>query len=76
MAHVGGAVVVRITDRGSGVSSAVVTPDLEAKLRGDQSPRGWGWFLIEEMVDGVTAETVDGRHVVELTMRAEEAVDG
>ena len=28
-------------------------PDLEAKLAGEQTPRGWGLFLIEKMVDEV-----------------------
>jgi len=28
-----------------------VTPDLEAKMAGEQSPRGWGQFLIQNMVD-------------------------
>ena len=26
-------------------------PDLERKLAGEQKPRGWGLFLIEQMVD-------------------------
>ena len=26
-------------------------PDLEAKLKGPQSPRGWGLFLIQNLVD-------------------------
>ena len=37
------------------------TPDLEAKLDGRQTPRGWGLFLIEKMVDEmhVTSEGAD-----------------
>jgi hypothetical protein len=31
-------------------------PDLDAKLAGLQSPRGWGLFLIKNMVDGVTRD--------------------
>jgi serine phosphatase RsbU (regulator of sigma subunit)/anti-sigma regulatory factor (Ser/Thr protein kinase) len=39
-------------------------PDLEAKLEGRQTPRGWGLFLIQNMVDEarVTSEP-DGRTV-------------
>ena len=45
---------VRITDHGGGREiPQAVTPDLEAKLDGRQSPRGWGLFLIQNMVDEV-----------------------
>ena len=37
------------------------TPDLEAKLAGLQKPRGWGLFLIENMVDEMRV-TSDGEH--------------
>jgi anti-sigma regulatory factor (Ser/Thr protein kinase) len=46
------ALSVRITDHGGGQTIPdPETPDLEAKLAGDQSPRGWGLFLIKNMVD-------------------------
>ena len=58
---------VRITDRGGDQPIAErPTPDLEAKLAGLQSPRGWGLFLIRKMVDELH-ETRDGvRHTIEL----------
>jgi anti-sigma regulatory factor (Ser/Thr protein kinase) len=44
-------------------------PDLVKKLAGAQSPRGWGLFLIRNMVDAMEV-TIDGqRHTVWLTMR-------
>src|SRR5215204_754792 len=45
--------MVRITDRGSGPppTKAGDVPDLEAKLEGMQTARGWGLFLIKSMVD-------------------------
>src|SRR5215212_448306 len=45
--------MVRIIDSGSGPPPAKAgdVPDLEAKLGGSQTPRGWGMFLIERMVD-------------------------
>ena len=46
-------------------------PDLAAKLTGAQSPRGWGLFLMKEMVDDVRMETIDGRHCVQLVLRYE-----
>ena len=63
------AVKVRVTDHGGGKPiPGVVTPDLDAKLAGEQTPRGWGLFLIGQMVDDVRTESVDGTHTVELVM--------
>ncbi|MDX1449665.1 MAG: SpoIIE family protein phosphatase [Acidimicrobiia bacterium] len=66
------AVVVQVADIGVGPNiENAETPDLDAKLAGTQSPRGWGLFLIEQMVDEVRQEQVNGRHVVELEMMLE-----
>jgi serine phosphatase RsbU (regulator of sigma subunit)/anti-sigma regulatory factor (Ser/Thr protein kinase) len=45
------------------------TPDLEAKLEGLQTPRGWGLFLIRNMVDDVRVSSDGSRHTVELVLR-------
>jgi serine phosphatase RsbU (regulator of sigma subunit)/anti-sigma regulatory factor (Ser/Thr protein kinase) len=52
------------------------TPNLEAKLHGDQSPRGWGLFLIKNMVDEATMTTDENGHTVHLTLRLEGGTDG
>jgi serine phosphatase RsbU (regulator of sigma subunit)/anti-sigma regulatory factor (Ser/Thr protein kinase) len=58
---------VRITDRGGAREIARAdTPDIEAKLAGEQAPRGWGLFLIENMVDEVRADGDGDRHTLEL----------
>ena len=44
-------------------------PDLIKKLAGAQSPRGWGLFLIRNMVDAMEVTTDGQRHTVWLTMR-------
>src|SRR6266568_1465349 len=44
-------------------------PDLVKKLDGDQSPRGWGLFLIRNMVDEMDVTTDGQRHTIRLTMR-------
>jgi len=63
------AVRIRVSDHGGDkVIPDVETPDLEAKLAGEQTPRGWGLFLIEKMVDEVRIENQDGTHIVELVM--------
>jgi len=46
-----------------------VEPDLEAKLAGQQSPRGWGLFLIENMVDELHVYRDKKHHTVELVFR-------
>jgi anti-sigma regulatory factor (Ser/Thr protein kinase) len=46
-------------------------PDIEAKLAGEQTPRGWGLFLIGQMVDEVNRVRDNGHHIVELVMLRE-----
>jgi serine phosphatase RsbU (regulator of sigma subunit)/anti-sigma regulatory factor (Ser/Thr protein kinase) len=67
------AIRVTITDQGGGPPPEVArTPDLEAKLVGEQSPRGWGLFLIKNMVDEMNVYQEAGRHVVELIVYLDE----
>jgi len=64
--------LVRIRDLGEGSGTGGVDePDLEAKLAGLQKPRGWGLFLIENMVDEVRVTDTEGRHTVELVLQLE-----
>ena len=72
-----GRVRVQITDLGGAPTERErEVPDLEAKLEGLQRPRGWGLFLIENMVDE-TRETSDGEHhTLELAVRLEGGNDG
>jgi anti-sigma regulatory factor (Ser/Thr protein kinase) len=59
--------LVRIADQGlTKTIPPAQTPDLDAKLAGLQSPRGWGLFLIEKMVDRVRTYTDESHHTVEL----------
>ena len=60
---------VQVTDHGgAGEPGTPEAPDLEAKLDGRQSPRGWGMFLIKEMVDETVVTTADGLHTLELVV--------
>jgi anti-sigma regulatory factor (Ser/Thr protein kinase) len=72
------ALVVRITDGGGGsqVADSLEEPDLEAKLRGEQSPRGWGLFLIKNMVDDMHIFEDEEHHTVDLIMRLDGDGDG
>ena len=67
------AVRVHITDQGGGKPvTANTNPDLEAKLAGEQSPRGWGLFLIQNMVDEMNIHQDEKHHTIELIVRFEE----
>jgi anti-sigma regulatory factor (Ser/Thr protein kinase) len=69
--------VVRITDQGGdrGALPDVETPDLEAKLAGLQTPRGWGLFLIQNMVDRLETAVNEHHHTIELVMHLKEEPD-
>ena len=59
--------VVRIKDQGVGDSIPDSTqPDLDAKLAGEQSPRGWGLYLIKNMVDELHTTQDETHHIVDL----------
>lgn len=64
----GKALSVRITDQGGSPVPKSEVPDLEAKLEGLQTPRGWGLFLIESMVDEMNVASDEKHHTVELVL--------
>lgn len=60
---------VQITDHGGNQPIPdPEAPDLEAKLAGRQTPRGWGLFLIENMVDEMRVTSDEQHHTVELIL--------
>jgi len=64
------AVRVWIVDQGGEREDpATEQPNLEAKLEGMQSPRGWGLFLIQNMVDEMNTFRQGQCHTVELVIR-------
>jgi anti-sigma regulatory factor (Ser/Thr protein kinase) len=68
----GGDIIVAISDQGGEAfagTSPAEEPDLLKKLDGGQSPRGWGLFLIRNMVDAMDVTTNGQRHTIWLTMR-------
>jgi serine/threonine-protein kinase RsbW len=50
-------------------------PELEAKLEGLQTPRGWGLFLISNMVDEIHITSDKVNHTVGLVMHLEGGED-
>lgn len=64
---------VRISDHGGDqVIPEVTSPNLERKLAGLESPRGWGLFLIRNLVDEVRITNQSDRHTMELVMKRQE----
>jgi anti-sigma regulatory factor (Ser/Thr protein kinase) len=65
--------MITITDKGGPRPiPGPETPDLDAKLAGLQSPRGWGLFLIRNMVDDFAAASDAHHHTITLTLHLEE----
>lgn len=63
-------VAVQIIDHGGGkTTSEAEQPDLDAKLAGLQSPRGWGLYLVRNMVDDMSEFSEGELHTVELMMK-------
>ena len=61
------AIAVRIIDNGGDqMIPEPETPDLEAKLASLQSPRGWGLFLIKNLVDDMRVTSDKFHHTIEL----------
>ncbi len=60
------ALAVRVYDYGTGGQVAADPPDLDAKLAGLQTARGWGLHLVRHMVDEVHSGSEDGMHMIEL----------
>lgn len=66
------AVTAPVVDQGTGSPITPPAPlDLAAKLASAQAPRGWGFFLIEKLVDkvGVTGDT--SHHLIEVVLYLE-----
>jgi len=51
-------------------------PDLDAKLAGVQDPRGWGLFLVRNMVDDLRTSSDKLHHTVHLVMHLHSATPG
>lgn len=70
----GEAFIIRVTDDGRGpLDVNREAPDIEAKLGGEQTPRGWGLFLIKNMADEMNVTGDESHHTVELVFYTDEA---
>ena len=72
----GDAVIIYITDQGGEQPIPdTPTPDIEAKLAGTQTARGWGLFLIKNMVDEMDVISSETHHTLKLVLRREGGTD-
>src|SRR3712207_4901619 len=64
---------VRINEQGGSLvpDPDSEVPELQAKLEGLQTPRGWGLFLIRNMVDEMHITSDEVSHTLELVMHLE-----
>ena len=72
-------IIVAISDQGGGTRADFrdfEEPDLALKLDGRQRPRGWGLFLIRNLVDAMEVTTDGSRRTIWLTMRTGASAEG
>lgn len=64
--------LISVSDQGAGgFIPKYEPPDLQAKLAGEQSPRGWGLFLIRKMVDRMDFREEAGHNIIDLYLYKE-----
>jgi serine/threonine-protein kinase RsbW len=61
---------IAVQDQGRGVAK-MRAPDIESRMEGKLDPRGWGIFLIENLVDEVTFESTAEGGVVKMIIYLE-----
>ena len=60
---------VRVKDSGKGVKKKVPAPEIEKQINGGEDPRGWGMFLIKQLVDEVEFKNLpNAGHVVKMVV--------
>jgi serine/threonine-protein kinase RsbW len=65
-----GRLQVSVQDQGNGLEK-VRAPDIESRIEGKADPRGWGIFLIENLMDEVTFESNAEGNVVRMIIYLE-----
>lgn len=61
---------IAVQDQGRGVAK-MRSPDIESRMEGKLDPRGWGIFLIENLMDEVTFESTAEGGVVKMIIYLE-----
>ena len=67
-----GVLVVSATSAGHPFRIADMTPDIEGKMQGRESARGWGLFLMRRLADDVALERTGEINTVRMKFRLHE----
>jgi serine/threonine-protein kinase RsbW len=60
-----GRLQVAVQDKGAGIGK-IRAPDLDSQIEGQTEPRGWGIFLIENLMDEVSFESTAEGNIVKM----------
>lgn len=60
-----GRLQVVVQDKGGGIGK-IRTPDIDSRIEGKTDPRGWGIFLIENLMDEVSFESTPEGSLVKM----------
>lgn len=60
-----GRLQVAVQDKGGGIGK-IRAPDLDSQIEGQTEPRGWGIFLIENLMDEVSFESTPEGNLVKM----------
>lgn len=68
---------VSVEDEGRGIKENISEPNIDNKIEGNESPRGWGVFLIKRLVDNVKFEPkLDGGNVTTMIIHLDKTKTG
>lgn len=71
------ALVVEIMDNGTGILDDSYEPDVEKKIEGRDKTRGWGLFLIKNLMDEVEIRSVPEKgNVLKIVLYLKSSSDG
>ncbi len=60
---------VAVEDKGKGIRENINEPNIDNKINGTETPRGWGIFLIKRLVDDIKFESkADGGNVTTMVI--------
>ena len=64
---------ISVHDNGTGINPPSGTPDIESRMAGKAAPRGWGIFLIKNLMDEVSFESNEHGNAVKMMIYPDKA---
>ncbi len=62
---------VSVEDTGKGIKGKINEPNIDEKVEGHESPRGWGIFLIKRLIDDIKFEPKSDGNVTTMIIHLE-----